>query len=268
MLSNALFYVALMAVVATTFITAGMAMTRASIHRLSESYIEAGEQRAFSALTQTLAADIREGALPAALPVFTPIPASCVQSGQPCGYYSSETITLTPNASPQPFASCDPASSNCASNEEANTYVDENRVSARISVTVTAADGTAVATRSRDVILRTLRTPPYIAVSGSNDESSDNLAPAHAAGDDGGLPPATPNPCAAQTAGTGGRYRHARRVSKSGNGRVRGREPMARRVIQRGRLPGFKLVTLKNKNARWPGSFRRALPPAGCDPRA
>jgi hypothetical protein len=49
--------------------------------------------------------------------------------------------------------------------------------------------------RSTDVVLRTIATPPYVIVGGARDGSFDDIASSNAAGDDGGVPPATPDPC-------------------------------------------------------------------------
>lgn len=203
MLANALFYVALIALAASTLLSAGLAMTRAGIHRLAQTYISAGYQRAATSLQETLADDLRAGPLPSPMPSFAPLPAACVDSASPCRYESSETIALTNSSSPVTAGQCDPGQTNCASNEQANSYVDESRITARITVTITAAsDGSVLATRSSDVIVRTMNTPPYAVISGSRDGSFDDVAAMHAAGDDGGILPATPNPCAAQVSGT------------------------------------------------------------------
>jgi hypothetical protein len=202
LLGNALFYVALVAVIATTFLSAGLAMTRATIHRLSKTYVAAGYQRAISSLQTTLANDMQSGALPNPLPTFTPIPSTCVDSSNPCKYMTAETIAFTQSSTPSPVTVCDEAQSNCASNEQANVYVNESRVTARISVTVTTVDGIVLTTRTGDVVLRTMNTPPYVVLAGARDGAFDDIVSAHAAGDDGGAPPATPNPCAAVAPGT------------------------------------------------------------------
>lgn len=202
MLANALFYVALVAVVATTFLSAGLAMTRMTVHRLSQTYVTAGYQRAVSGLQQTLAGDMQNGGLPNPLPTFTPIPSSCVDSSNPCKYRTSETIAFTQTSTPAPVAACDSSQSACAANEQANAYVNESRITARVSVTVTAGDGTTLTTRTGDVIMRTMSTPPYVVLAGTRDGAFDDIASAHGVGDDGGTVPATPNPCSAGAPGT------------------------------------------------------------------
>jgi hypothetical protein len=203
MLCSALFYVALIGVIATTFLSAGLAMTRATTHRLAQTYVAAGYQRAASSLQQVLATDLQNGPLPSPLPTFTPIPAACVDGSNPCRYQTGATITLTQTSAPANGSQCDTSQTNCASNEQANGYVDESRITARISVTVTAAsDGSVLATRSGDVVVRTMNTPPYVVIAGTRDGAFDDVAANNSVGDDGGTIPATPNPCASVAPGT------------------------------------------------------------------
>ncbi len=202
MLANALFYVALVAVVATTFLSAGLAMTHVTVHRLSQTYVNAGYQRAVSTLQQTLTSDMQNGGLPNPLPSFTPMPASCVDSSHPCKYWSAQTIAFTQTSTPAPVGACDGSQSACAANEQANAYINESRVTARISVTISAADGTLLTARTADVVMRTMNIPPYVVLAGTRDGSFDDLASAHGIGDDGGTAPATPNPCSGGVPGT------------------------------------------------------------------
>lgn len=69
-------------------------------------------------------------------------------------------------------------------------------MTAQITVTVLASDGSTVAVRRDNLILRTLRTPPYSAIIGSRDATSAQAVPDTADGEDAGTAPATPNPCA------------------------------------------------------------------------
>jgi len=201
-LANALFYVALVAVVASTFLSAGLAMTRVTVHRLSQTYVTTGYQRAVSLLQQTLATDMQNGGIPNPLPAFAPIPASCVDSSTPCKYRTAETIAFTQTSTPAPVPACDSSQSACAANEQANVYVNESRITARISVTVSAGDGTTLTTRTGEVVMRTLNTPPYVLLAGTRDGAFDDFASTHGVGDDGGTVPATPNPCSTSASGT------------------------------------------------------------------
>jgi hypothetical protein len=185
-----------------TFLSAGIAMTRATIHRVAQTYVAAGFQRAEFTLEQALVNDLQQGAAPSPLPTFTPLPPVCVDSSNPCRYQTSETIAVTQTSQAAMSTVCDTTQTNCASNEQANSYVNESRVTARIGVNVIAADGSTLATRSVDVILRMMKTPPYFAIAGTRDATFDDVAAGNASGDDGGITPATPNPCATAALGT------------------------------------------------------------------
>jgi hypothetical protein len=196
MLANALLYVALLGTIATTFLAAGLAMTRMSAVRIAQTSIAAGYQRAAAALTETLAARIQAGGLPSPLPTFTPLPPACIEGSTACAYETSETIEFTQEAPPAPGATCDPSQTGCAQNEQANPYVNESRLTARIGVTVTTAGGVTIAKRTADIVLRAINVPPYVILAGARDGTLDELAASQAIGDDGGTASATPNPCA------------------------------------------------------------------------
>jgi hypothetical protein len=200
MLANALLAVALAAVIASSVLTAGLAMTRMAIERGAEMYAVVGYQRALDALVQDLRTHLQAGTLPQSPPA--PLPAACVDGGNPCSYETSAAIAFVQTAAPAAASSCDTSQSNCAVNEEANPYVAEGRVIARITVNVSTAQGAVLTTRTNDVVLRTLSVPPYVTVAGTRDGTFDDVASAATAGDDGGAPPATPNPCTAASAGS------------------------------------------------------------------
>ena len=199
MLAGALFYVALIALVATTILSAGFAMTRMTIARMAQPYIAAGYQRATSSLEQTVSAEMQAGGVPYPRPTFTPLAAACANAA--CTYKTAETIAFTDSGAASSAGACDASQTNCAPNVQSNAYVGESRLTAQITVTVTDAGGSTVASRSGAVILRTFASPPYVALAGSRDGTFDDVAASHTAGDDGGAPPATPNPCASGTTG-------------------------------------------------------------------
>lgn len=198
MLAGALVYVALVALIATTILSAALAMTRATIVRMARPYVAAGYQRASASLQSALAAQMQAGG-GAPLPEFTPIPPACANTA--CTYTVSETIALTQSAAPTPGPTCDPAQTACAANVQTNAYVSESRVTATISVDVKDASGALVLSRAGTIVLRTFDTPPYVAIAGARDGAFDDVAASHAAGDDGGLAPATPDPCTSATPG-------------------------------------------------------------------
>ncbi|HET9095490.1 MAG TPA: hypothetical protein VFN37_02415 [Candidatus Baltobacteraceae bacterium] len=194
MLAGILAYVALIAIAAATILSAGMAMTRMSIERMTRPYFSSGYERAAAALEQSVAADMQRGGIPYPAPSFTPIPAACANSA--CTYLTAETIMLTQTAPATPGPACDSSQTNCAPNVQTNSYVAEGRVSAQITVNVLNAQGYSIAARTGTVVLRTFDSPPYVAIAGARDGAFDNVLSAANAGDDGGAPPATPNPCA------------------------------------------------------------------------
>ena len=194
-LGNALFYIALVALIASTFLSAGIGMTRATIHRLAQTYIAAGFARAQASLQQTLAAELQAGPLPSPLPTFTPLPQTCAAG--PCAYKIGASIVFTRIGAPSVSSQCDQTLSNCAFNEQANAYVNEGRMTARITVTVSASgDGAVLVSRTQDVVLRTMSTPPYAVLAGTRDGSFGDVLAKHAAGDDGGEAASSVNPCA------------------------------------------------------------------------
>lgn len=176
-------------------------MTRVTTSRIAQTYLAAGYQRAVYTFQQTLATQIASGGTESPLPSIAPLPPACVDSGNACAYQTSATIAFS-GSTPAPTASCDQSQSNCAENEQANAYINESRVPARIAVTVTTRDGMQLAERTSDVILRTTATPPYAIIAGARDGSFGDMASARAEGDDGGAAPATPNPCSSAASGT------------------------------------------------------------------
>ncbi|HEY8296929.1 MAG TPA: hypothetical protein VIG32_02775 [Candidatus Baltobacteraceae bacterium] len=191
MLANALFFASVIALAATTILSGGLAMTRASEHRIAEQYLTAGFERAAAAARETIASRLRDGAVdPRALaPALSvaPLPARCAGETVPCSFYTGARVTFdnvqNVRVSSSP-AACDAATTNCAENLESNDRVDEGRLAARIVVDVSAPDGTVLATRTQTLTLRTFAAPPYATIAGVRDASlADTVA---SEGDDGG----------------------------------------------------------------------------------
>ncbi|MFN2449556.1 MAG: hypothetical protein ABR508_07165 [Candidatus Baltobacteraceae bacterium] len=199
MLVNAVFYVMLACTLTFAVLSAAFCGARIALEARARTYLSAGLDRARSSLIRTIAAQVESGASAYPLPALTPLPQAC--ANESCSFTTAAVITLQ-TAAPSVAPSCAPAQTNCAQNVQVNPYVAEDRIGARITVSVFAG-GTALLVRSSDVVLRTTQTPPYAAVSGSRDGSFDGSARTTAAGDDGGTLPATPNPCATVAAGIG-----------------------------------------------------------------
>lgn len=200
MLLNAVFYGALLALMATTVLSAGLAMTRASVHRIAQRYVASAYQAAQANVQLALASDMQSGGLPSPMPSPSPASARCVNAS--CTFKSTTAVAYTMVASATPSAACDPAQTNCAIAEEQNPYIGEGRLTARISVTITDSNQHPLAARTGDVTFRTLRRAPYAVAAGFRDEGFDDVASGNASGDDGGVTPATPNPCASAGPGT------------------------------------------------------------------
>jgi hypothetical protein len=193
-LANALVCVALVAFAANTILSAGLLSVRTSIHRLAQNYVNQDYQRAIDSLQTGVAAYAQSGMHAGPLPTFTPLPALCAGVPTPCAFTSTANIALLRSDFEAAPAPCDSASA-CASNEKTNLYVSERRMTAQVSVTVHAADGSILAARDDDVTLRVMSTPPYVAIVGVRDHWVDAIASGDPASEDAGRPPATSNPC-------------------------------------------------------------------------
>lgn len=157
-------------------LSAGLLHARMSVHRVAQSYLKQGYQRAVDALLAAPSATLGS------------LPALCVDTSVPCHFTTEATIAF---ASPAPFY-----------NRQANLYVNEDRIGTQITITVRAADGTPLAARAFDLLLRRTASPPYVALAGARDETFGNATLEGMIGDDGGLPPATANPCSSAAQGT------------------------------------------------------------------
>lgn len=185
-LLSAALYVILTAIVTFAVVGMGAAAARVSLTARARVYLPAAEHTAQTALLQTLATQMQTAGSASPAPSFSPLPVSCVDTT--CAMQTSATIELTQTDSPQTAATCDPAQTNCAQNVQTNAYVNEGRVTARITAFVTASGGGVLASRSMDVAVRVTQTPPYAMLAGDR-------------GDDGGEAPATPDACESPAAG-------------------------------------------------------------------
>ncbi len=199
MLANALAGVALIALAANTILSAGLISERIAVRHAAQTYLNREYQRATQALISEIEPFARGGSFADPMPSFTFAPA-CVDERSPCGFLGSARVSarVADSDSPAPCESAAP----CANNEQTNVYVAERRVAAEISVTVQAGDGSVLATREDDVTLRAFSSPPYVAIAGARDRTSDAILVSAQPGEDAGRPPATANPCATASPGT------------------------------------------------------------------
>ncbi|HEV3153618.1 MAG TPA: hypothetical protein VGZ02_07435 [Candidatus Baltobacteraceae bacterium] len=199
MLLNALFCTALIAAVAMTTLSAGMAIARSGAHRLAESLVAGGYQTAIGSVETRLSADMQNGGLPSPLPAPTALPAQC--AGSDCKYSISETVAFTSSLA-APASTCDTFNTNCAQAEQGNPYIGESRVTSHVTIVVSDANGNSLVTRAADLTFRTFHRPPYVSFAGFRDENFDDVASDRASGDDGGIAASTPDPCASDAPGT------------------------------------------------------------------
>lgn len=187
-----------MATAAGTFLSCGLAVTRAAIHHGAQRALIPGYARARAAVLQTLTSAAAHGALRDALPTIAPLLPKCVDDEETCAYSTTATITFSKDAI-ETGQSC--SIQNSCLREQHNLYVDEGRISARISVSVIDKSGEQLAAQTSVLLLRTLRAPPYVMVSGARDMRFDATKDPVAISDDGGMR-ANIDPCATGVPGT------------------------------------------------------------------
>jgi len=182
-LFNALAAIALIALLASTVLSCGLAMTRATFTRFAQLSVLTGTQAGVSALRTELDRDLRAGGIPSPLPTFAPVATSCAGS---CRFITTAHIEIVGYWPQRALApKCGVTPSNCAIDEERNPFVREGRLAARIAVEVSAPDGAIVAARTSEMIFRLFHEPPYLATAGQRDVSIDAIAPGSLSGDDG-----------------------------------------------------------------------------------
>ncbi len=198
MLAGAAFMTAVIVLLSLTMLQAELAISRARIHQAAATYVAVGYARAASALENQIEAGIaaktidpRSGPFPASFS----LPADCATHAVPCDFtvaarVNVDTARFIPPVS-FPSDCSDPSADNCGHNLQANGYVDEGRVSAMVTVIVSAPDGATLATRSTNLTLRTFANAPYVAVASARDRTFDDVAGNAAVGDDGGQIPGT-----------------------------------------------------------------------------
>lgn len=182
MLANTFVLIGIIALALTTMFGAVGALANVTVRRIAAHYADGGYTWAAHRIHDEIAAQIRAGAAPNG-PFASLAPATyCATPAQPCDFSIDPQIDILSANLPSAAPAC-AAGQSCALNLQKNPYVNEARVTARIVVLVTAANGALLARRERYLALRTLAAPPYVAGIGASD--------------DAGLPgPATPVPCA------------------------------------------------------------------------
>lgn len=181
MLLRTLFLLALMAAISETIVYGAASLARAELAHRAVAAARAQFAAAVGREQQTLAQTISAGGAPSAA---APQPiATCVTStSQGCSL--SANTTISPQAAPVVSQTACP-NTDCTIYNQSNDIVSEGRLSVQIQTTITAPNGSTLATRSGTVIFRTFKVPPYAVLSGSLDSTLDAIAN-NGMGDDGG----------------------------------------------------------------------------------
>lgn len=181
MLLYTAFMSAILALALAATLEGSLAFARASTHRAADRLAENGLGTARATLLAGLAAQAKGGAAPSAPP---PLARAAACSGTPCPFYLDADFDLGGTT----LDDGDPNRNATAENLQTHPAVAEQRLAARITAHVTAADGSLLAQRTELLTLRTTAVPPYVIVDGSSDGDGtrDGASEADAAGCDPG----------------------------------------------------------------------------------
>jgi hypothetical protein len=114
---------------------------------------------------------------------FSALKSSCPpEAAASCPFRYRIRATITAGSS-----SGAPGGADAASNLQA-AVINEQRVSASVTVTIVGASGAALGTRTRFLTYRVFDTAPYAVISGSRDSATVNGVASAAQGDSGGAP--------------------------------------------------------------------------------
>lgn len=193
MLLNACALLALMSTLVLALLGSELDVARTVTQRAAIAALQNGRDRAVAAVLAEARIAMRAGTAPSPMPAVAPIAGACADA----------RCTMTARAAvawvDAPANDCGTGDA-CVSALQTNPLAAEGRALARITVTVAAPDGTALAKRAYDLALRLLPVAPYVAVTGLREDSFDGLGAQASSGDDGGIPAPLPRPCATASA--------------------------------------------------------------------
>lgn len=168
MLLRAIFLCFAVAVLGETLFQAAGAAALAAFHRQGIAAAESGFAESAQIVQSTIAS---------AMAVATPLPSQIPDPAPTCALSYTDGCALVEHSHIViATASPSPCSSQCATFLQENDAVDEGRVAASISVTVTNAAGNLVASRRGTLLFRTLRVAPYALTAGTLDATLDGVA--------------------------------------------------------------------------------------------
>ncbi|MDQ6931149.1 MAG: hypothetical protein M3126_10865 [Candidatus Eremiobacteraeota bacterium] len=160
MLLRAFFLIFLFSVLTVTMLATTGLYARAKAVDRALAFVPAAYQRGLATLPQAFA----NGA-------FVPPQsqaATCISNDSPCGYSSTQTITVPAQTAPLVSTACAPAAPNCARNLQ-KQGIDESRLGLQMAITIFDARGNPVVTRTKYMTLRTFGVAPYFALIGERD---------------------------------------------------------------------------------------------------
>lgn len=187
MLLRTLFVLLLFTTMAEAMVHSIHAFAQTLLHRQAVVAVHQEIAVAVTSAEQAVANAVQVGGDPRALEPIAPSPSpTCMVATQRgCAISGVATIAFETIATATPTPCPD---NDCTAYVQSNDAVDEGRIAVTVTANATSADGAILASRITHAVFRTMRTPPYVALAGSAD---DSLAPlgAGGAGDDAGAAP-------------------------------------------------------------------------------
>jgi hypothetical protein len=190
-LLRTVFVVAFLVALAGVIVGATASLARAQVHRRAAIAADASFAQAVAATQAGIASAIAGGADSRNLtfvPPSTPPACAAVDAGGKCALNVTTSIdntTTQPIATSADAAACTPL---CAQNIQGNDAIGEGRLAVRVRAAVSGASGEIFAARDRYAIFRTLRLPPYAALIGTRDATSETIGIGNMEGADAGVP--------------------------------------------------------------------------------
>jgi hypothetical protein len=196
MLLQSLYTIAVMALLAGALLTSALVSAKAAIHEAATRHVATALARGTNDFSTWAANYVYQHRADAQWPMQPQSTAPEPVCGGPaaqasCNLFVTTTYQVTGSTSAS-AANANGASTGNATAQNLQTLVDEQRISADITATITNASGNVIGTGTREVTARVFDAPPYAIVTGTRDVSSV-LGSVHAAeGDTGGaLAPAS-----------------------------------------------------------------------------
>jgi len=178
------FLVGALALVVATMLETQLLFAKTAVRRTAEAYISVASGVATATLLRQLAGEIAANGAGSSLTV-QPLAPQCAATGA-CAFMIGATYAVTGSTTSG-------SGSDVAENVQTDALAQEARVSIAMTLSVTDAQGSPLASRSELLTVRTFDAPPYAAVSGVADAAAPTALVAE--GDTAGCDPGTPSTC-------------------------------------------------------------------------